>query len=137
MIRVCTIGVVLTMLFPTEPRLVFQAVSRIQPSFVDGVPSWRDTMEVRRGRLVLRQVAERNLDYNLSASLQMKRGLLAIRLIDVPWGGSTLSFKGASTSIAYEARITGLRPGPCRVEVWRARPGLSDTVLLKRAVLIP
>ena len=133
MIGLLVLGSLVTM----EPRLAFQAQSSVQPAYLDGVPSWRDTLEVRRGSIVARQLVWRDFDHGLVASLQTSDGLLSVRLITGPRTNGAMSFKGAEWLTAYEARISGVRSGAYTLEVWRGRTTMSDTLLLRRAVNVP
>jgi len=129
--------VVLAALLVTEPCLVFHVSGSVQPTYVDGVPSWRDTVEVGRGSVVVRQLIESGFDSSLMASLQASRDYLIIWLIKVPLTDPTISFKGAGSRAAYEARVSGLKSGAYNLEVRQVRPGVSDTITFQRRVHIP
>jgi hypothetical protein len=138
MFRVSVVGIaLLATMFRTEPHLAFRMPGPVQPVYVDGEPSWRDTLEVRHGSIVARQLTWRDFDHGLVASLQTSDRLLSVRLITGPSTTGAMSFKGAKALTAYEARISGLRAGAYRLEVWRARTTMSDTLLLRRAVNVP
>ena len=135
-VSVVVIGI-LAMMSRTEPHLAFRVPGPVQPVYVDGEPSWRETLEVRQGSIVARQLIWRDFDYGLEASLQTSDRLLSVRLITGPGAVGGISFKGAKELTAYEAEISGLRPGAYKLEVWRGRTTMSDTLLLRRAVNVP
>jgi hypothetical protein len=131
-------GIVLfAALLVTEPCLVFHLSGPVQPTYVDGVPSWRDTLEVGRRSVVVRQLIQSGFDSSLMASLQASGDYLIIWLIRVPLTDSPNPFKGASSRAAYEARISGLKSGAYNLEVRLVRPGVSDTITFQRRVHIP
>jgi hypothetical protein len=123
-------------LLATEPCLVFLVSGPVQPTYVDGVASWRDTLEVGRGSVVVRQLIESELDYPLMASLQTSGDYLIIWLVSIPLSNPAISFKGARRRTAYEARISGLRSGTYDLEIRQVLAGVPETITFRRVVYI-